>query len=448
MVVNANKLVSDFLRTLPILQYGGEEMLKLLMDYWYRSIAIIDDKGLFNIIFSFVYIIAIVLITFINFLFLSSNNLIAIVVLGILLIQYNIPSIIVEIQQYKNVHYLVNKLALCRYVTFQLMKKNVLLSLFIISHIFLCIFFMTDIQKIIVIILNIFIQGNLMLLKMFNKKYKISIVAFLVCYTCVYTLFTNKLLLIPILVVNVGVVYRIIYLQLKYYILNNNTYKENSSYTEEVNSVTSLKLYFKRLSTKEYAEFIILYIGTILIYQYFGSSYAEYFILVLFIAQLELSIDAKNVNFDKSYGKYIFTKLANVPQKLLMINTIEFRLGVMYTFNALIILIVDIINSQLNIYRISSIINMICLIWFFIIKYLSAYYNYLGYRMKLKSTGFKVTMLYIMIIFLAPDLFRNVLIKNLNYNDIYGEAFKCIIIVLLFVFRFENIFLKLSKVEK
>ena len=76
------------------------------------------------------------------------------------------------------------------------------------------------------------------------------------------------------------------------------------------------------------------------------------------------------------------------------------------------------------------------------------YYNNLKARMKFKSTGFKITMIYIMIFFLAPDMFKDILSKQDYYLEIYGEIFKCVLILLCYFSRFENIFLKLNKIER
>ncbi|WP_197072603.1 hypothetical protein [Marinitoga sp. 1197] len=166
---------------------------------------------------------------------------------------------------------------------------------------------------------------------------------------------------------------------------------------------------------------------------------AEYFLMIFLMAELELILEEKQLNFEVLYSKYAFFKTTKYPYKYWILNSYEFKIGLFFTAIIFLFFIFVLISKDLSIYILLFFINLILLVWYIIKIYIFIHYKSFEFRKKINHFFLIIFVIYVIIIFLIPDMYNNIFLKISFYNKIYGEFFKLAFLVFLYIFNIHKL---------
>ncbi|APT75485.1 hypothetical protein XO10_02760 [Marinitoga sp. 1135] len=315
---------------------------------------------------------------------------------------------------------------------------NLFSSIFIISNILLFLLYYNDYKKLLFLLINFLLQITLFFVKIYTKKEKYILIVFVFLYL-LYILKINILFFIPVIIINVIFLYRTWFSQLKNIIINDKKFSEYLFYSEKITSCHSLILFFKRLPLKEYAEFIFVCFGAIITYHFFGLYSAEYFLIILLLAELEIVFEKNFLNFDREYSKYIFFKTTIRPYKNWFLNSYELKIGIIFTVIIFLFLFFIVFSEGLNFYILLFFINLLLLMVYIVKSYIFVYYKSLENKRKINHYFLFAFIIFVAIIFQVPDMYSKIFFKIQGYRKIYGEFFKITFLMILNIFNIHKL---------
>lgn len=361
-------------------------IINILINYWKNKVMIIDDMQIFKLFVGVLCLISAFFIGVVESILLSQENLVALIILITLIVQYNRPTIIMHLTEKKKSLYLVsNSKTFLRFCAFQVIKQNFILPIFLL--------------------VTIILTPTFLYLK------------------SLYILFIWIIILIELMIYIFIVKHQLKKQYEDKYSMDNKKWLFNSN-------IKSLNLlYFSRIRIKEYLELIFQFVVLIVSAQFVSGIIVNYILLVFLVVDIELLEDQKMENYANYYGKYAVKKVAQVKKLTRFFLSEEFKIFLKYIL----------LQAAIIIYSGPKQLVFLLLMLAISYRYFCGIEKLLGERTLFKYTWFRLCMFYLVILALVPFIFEENFKKLAGYQPLYGYLYLIGMGILLLSVPFEKI---------
>ena len=414
-------------------------MSEILYKIWIKKFKVIDDLHLFKLFFLCGMGLFTLLVILCEILLLNSNDYLLLFIINALLIVYNKPTILSNIQRKISTTFFIEKKVLSRYILFQVLKENFFI---IAATIAFCIVFVYSffVFKPIHLCAILFLTINIYLLDVYKGLYKIALLFFSVID--IFLLLTNVSYILPVFalasICNSIFIWNTFYNQLINSIFRNK-YTNVLSGKCRITAIHANILFMLRMSLDKVIE-LIFQVVLLCIASRFADISIIYFILVaIFIVDIELISDEKMKEFQFYYNKRNFLSSTGISNIRRFVSSMEFNYVIKY---AIILFLISLSYAGINGFMPELLWmygNLMMLFYAVAYRYYLATDNALKSKTDLKSTWFRLIMLYLILFNLAPYIFVDTLNTISGYKNIYGYIFTVFINLLLLFVKVEKL---------
>lgn len=417
-------------------------MVELLFNSWFRQQKLIDDIRLFKFV---LITTGLVLLLITNLIIIGctspADKLQAFFYLnlfGLFLTQYNLPLIKEELARESFRAYII----LNRFyyiVLFTILKNNILILIFLICILLNIIF---NFENIGILLLTAMFQTNFFYFRLSDKKHKLLFCAVIMMNILLLFNLDKTKYLLPILAIINGLICKQTLKPILVAKLFNPMYKQESFFYS-YRFATFILLYFRRLKGVEYFEVLIISLLGIILNNTISLKSTEYMLIILFIAQIELLIEKKQIQFNKTYLKNCFYNALELSSTKKFLYSQEFKSFLLNLCPVMIIMLTRMVYEGFKLEILLWGLNTALMLAVYAQKISSIFMACLNEKKKFKATVFTLIMIYPILLFINID--RLFLYAGLPLeNRLKVELIRAIFVILCFALKFEQIVIKYS----
>ena len=362
------------------------KLVNMIISYWKNKVRIIENLQIFKLFIGIAGIVFALFVGGLEALLLLQENLVALIILITLIIQYNRPTIVMHLTEKKKSMFLISKSkTYLRFCFFQILKYNCMLPIFFVVTILLTPAFL-------------FLNGIGILLTWMVIFVELAINAFAIRYQ----------------------------LRNRY----EDKYKRKSeNQWKHLNIKKQNMIYFSRVPIKEYLELIVQLTVLIISAQFVSGIIVNYILLVFMVVDIEILEDYKMENYANHYGKYAVKKIAQIGKLACFRLSEEYKLFLKYLLLQIAVIIYG--GPKQLVFS----VLMLAVSY----RYYCGIDKLFGERTLFKYTWFRMCMLYLIILALAPFLFEEELKSIAGYQPLYGYLFLAGMSVVSLIVPFEKV---------
>lgn len=360
----------------------------LIIKNWKQKTKLIDDMELFKLLFVFSLIAIAFLVLVIEVLLVLDKNLFAFFILFTLIIQYNKPSIVMNISTLRKASTRVCGAGTWfRFIFFQVLKENITAPITVLVTILLAPWAL-----------------------LYRPLFFVGVLG--------------------ILFAELGLYYRSIYQAIGDNYSSN--YRNRTNNLRKISGIAQSNIrYFTTLPIKEYFELLFELVLMLVLAQCISVVAVNYILIVLFVVDIEILEDRSMVTYNVHYGKFAFSHVAGVKhfQKYRMSD--EYRVFLKYL----------IMEAALIVYGGPVLLGFLVLLYAISYRYYCGMQKILMGRTLFRNTVFRLCMFYFTLIAISPFLFEDELCRIPGYSPVLGFVFFIVVSVTM-------VFAPLEKVIK